>query len=76
MVSDSQESENKLTRDTEGNYSQEGKDNKDETFRRTMRGNSGVMTTAQKLISQYRDIVIAVDRDIIEECDSLFFGLF
>ena len=66
----------KIDRDIDSNYSQKGNDNKDETFRRTMRGNSGVMTTAQKLIQQYRDIVIAVDRDIIEECDSLFFGLF
>ena len=41
-----------------------------------MRGNSGVMTTAQKLIAQYREIVIAIDKDIIEECDSLFFALF
>lgn len=41
-----------------------------------MRGNSGVMTTAQKLIQQYRDIVIALDKEIIDECNSLFFGLF
>lgn len=34
------------------------------------------MATAQKLIQQYRDIVVAVDRDIIEELDSLFIGLF
>ena len=34
------------------------------------------MTTAQKLIAQYREIVVAVDKEIIEECNSLFFGLF
>lgn len=34
------------------------------------------MTTAQKLISQFREIVIATDRDIIEDCNSLFFGLY
>ena len=75
-VGNNQSSEAKIDRATSGSYNQEGKDNKDETFRRTMRGNSGVMTTAQKLIQQYRDIVIALDKEIIEECNSLFFGLF
>jgi hypothetical protein len=75
-VTDTQNVEENIKRDTNGNYSQTGSDTKDETFRRTMRGNSGVMTTAQKLIQQYRDIVIAVDRDIIEECNSLFFALY
>ena len=75
-VSDNQNVESNIKRDTTGSYKALGTDNKDETFRRTMRGNSGVMTTAQKLIAQYRDIVIAVDREIIEECNSLFFGLF
>lgn len=75
-MADTQNVEENISRDTSGNYSQTGSDTKDETFRRTMRGNSGVMTTAQKLIQQYRDIVIAVDRDIIEECNSLFFALY
>lgn len=75
-VEDTQTTNGDINRDTNASYSQEGKDNKDETFRRTMRGNSGVMTTAQKLIAQYREIVIAVDKDIIDECNSLFFGLY
>lgn len=75
-VSDKQTIEGNLDRQIEDSYESVGSDSKDETFRRTMRGNSGVMTTAQKLIAQYRDIVIAVDREIIEECNSLFFGLF
>ena len=40
-----------------------------------MKGNSGVMTTAQKLIEQYRKIVIAVNKEIVDELDDLFIGL-
>ena len=63
-----------IERTQNGSYSQA--DTKEETFTRTMRGNSGVMTTAQKLIEQYRKIQIAVDKEIIDELDSLFIGLF
>ena len=63
-----------IDRNLNGSYNQN--DTKEETFTRTMRGNSGVMTTAQKLIEQYRKIVIAVDKEIIDELDDLFFGLF
>jgi len=33
------------------------------------------MTTAQKLIEQYRKIVIAVNKEIVDELDDLFIGL-
>lgn len=33
------------------------------------------MTTAQKLIEQYRNIVIAVNKEIIDELDNLFIGI-
>lgn len=63
-----------IRRNQNGQYNQA--DTKDETFTRTMRGNSGVMTTAQKLIEQYRKIVIAVNKEIVDELDDLFIGLF
>jgi len=62
-----------IERSLEGSYSQA--DTKEETFTRTMKGNSGVMTTAQKLIEQYRKIVIAVNKEIVDELDNLFLGL-
>lgn len=62
-----------IDRTQNGSYSQA--DTKEETFTRTMKGNSGVMTTAQKLIEQYRKIQIAVDKEIIEELDNLFIGI-
>lgn len=62
-----------IDRNINGSYNQA--DTKAETFTRSMKGNSGVMTTAQKLIEQYRNIVIAVNKEIIDELDNLFFGI-
>lgn len=41
-----------------------------------MKGNSGVSATAQKMIQQYRENIIAIDRDIINELNDIFMGLF
>ena len=41
-----------------------------------VKGNSGVSATAQKMIEQYRDNIKAIDRDIIEELNTLFMGLY
>lgn len=38
-------------------------------------GNSGVSATAQKMIQQYRENIIAIDGDIIYELNDLFMGL-
>ena len=73
---DTQVVDDDITRNTSNTLSSTGTDNKEETFTRRMKGNSGVMTTYQKLIQQYRSIIVAVDRDIIDELDSLFIGLF
>lgn len=62
-----------IDRSQNGSYSQA--DSKEETFSRHMKGNSGVMTTAQKLIEQYRAIQIAVDKEIIDELNNLFIGI-
>lgn len=47
-----------------------------ETYKRSQKGNSGALTTSQKLIEQFRDIIISVDKDIIEELNILFMGLY
>lgn len=39
-------------------------------------GNSGALTTSQNLIKQFRDIVKAYDREIIEELNILFMGIY
>lgn len=48
----------------------------DETYSKKVKGNSGVSATAQKMIQQYRENIIAIDEQIIKELDKLFMGLY
>lgn len=50
--------------------------NTDETYTKKVKGNSGVSATAQKMIEQYRQNIIAIDEQIIKELDKLFMGLY
>lgn len=47
-----------------------------EHYVKTTIGNSGVSATAQKMIEQYRDNIIMINRDIIKEMNILFMGIF
>lgn len=60
------ETSNKITDESESN----------QNYTRHQKGNSGVLSTAQKLIQQYRENVIMIDRDIINDLNSLFMGLY
>jgi hypothetical protein len=48
----------------------------DETYSKKVKGNSGVSATAQKMIEQYRNNIIAIDEQIIKELNKLFMGLY
>ena len=48
----------------------------DETYIKKVKGNSGVSATAQKMVEQYRQNIIAIDEQIIKELDKLFMGLY
>lgn len=50
--------------------------NTDETYSKRVKGNSGVSATAQKMVEQYRENIIAIDEKIIKELDKLFMGLY
>ena len=50
--------------------------NTQEASTKAVKGNSGVSATAQKMIQQYRENIIAIDRDIINELNDLFMGLY
>ena len=50
--------------------------NTDEDYTKRIRGNSGVSATAQKMIEQYRQNIIAIDKEIINELQTLFMGLY
>ena len=43
---------------------------------KTVKGNSGVSATAQRMVQQYRDNIRAIDYEIIVELNDLFMGLF
>ena len=56
--------------------SNSGSSNQTESYTKTTKGNSGVSATAQALIMQYRNTIRAVDREIIENLNDLFMGLY
>ena len=58
------------------NDSSNASSNTGENYTKTIKGNSGVSATAQKMIEQYRQNIIAIDRDIIKELNILFMGLY
>ena len=47
-----------------------------ESYTKRIRGNSGVSATAQKMVQQYRENIIMIDRDIIKDLASLFMAIF
>ena len=47
-----------------------------ENYTKTVKGNSGVSATAQKMIQQYRENIIMINRDIIKDMGSLFMGIY
>ena len=59
---------------TQGNTS--GTNNQTQNYTKTVKGNSGVSATAQKMIQQYRENIIMIDRDIIKDLASLFMGVY
>lgn len=47
-----------------------------ESYTKKTKGNSGVSATAQKMIEQYRENIIMIDRDIIRDLGSLFMSIY
>lgn len=64
------------TTTTSNSQNSSGQSSSLEHYTRSQKGNSGVSATAQKMVEQFRDNIRAVDREIIEELDVLFFGIF
>lgn len=53
-----------------------GTSNEDQEYTKTVRGNSGVSATAQKMVQQYRENIIMINRDIVKDLSKLFMGLY
>lgn len=47
-----------------------------EEYVKTTKGNSGVSATSQSMIRQYRDVIRAVNTEIIYELEPLFMGIY
>ena len=47
-----------------------------ENYTKTTKGNSGVSATAQKMIEQYRQNIVMINRDIIKDINILFMGIY
>ena len=45
-------------------------------YEKRVKGNSGVSATAQKMVEQYRQNIVMIDRDIIKDLSTLFIGLY
>lgn len=47
-----------------------------EKYTRHEEGDNGVIITNQRLVKEYREIIVAIDEEIIKELNSLFMGLY
>lgn len=68
--------ENEANINDKTNTESSGSSNTLENYSKRIKGNSGVSATAQALIKQYRDIVKAYDKEIIDKLNSLFMGIY
>lgn len=48
----------------------------DENYSKRVKGNSGVSATAQAMVKQFRENIIAIDEDIIKELNKCFMSLY
>lgn len=62
--------------ETENEVRDASTNNGTENYTKTTKGNSGVSATSQKMIEQYRDIIRAINTEIIYELEPLFMGLY
>lgn len=69
-----EETENSGTSESSG--TSKNQTDESETYTRKLKGNRGIDSTQQRLIQQYRDIIIGVYRDIIESVNELFMGIY
>lgn len=61
---------------TSSNASSNSETNTIEKFTRHEEGDNGVIITNQRLVKEYREIIVAIDEEIINELNKLFMGLY
>lgn len=66
----------KYVTNTNGNeYEGSGESSESQNYTKSTKGNSGVSATAQAMIKQYRENIIMIDRDIINDLSRIFHGV-
>lgn len=68
------ETESNITDETNTTSSMTNKNT--EEFTRHLKGNQGISATYQAMIKQFRENIVSVDREIINELQTLFMGLY
>lgn len=62
--------------ENETNVNDESSSNGKQEYVKTIKGNSGVTATAQAMVKQYRDVIRAVNTEIVYELEPLFMGIY
>lgn len=62
--------------ETENDITDNSNSKGNQSYKKTVKGNSGVSATAQALIEQYRKYIRALDTEIVHELEDLFVGLY
>jgi len=62
--------------DSENNIADNSNSQGQEDYVKTIKGNSGVSATSQAMIKQYRDVIRAINTEIVYELEPLFMGLY
>lgn len=62
--------------ETENNVTDNSTNQGSQEYSKTVKGNSGVSATAQKMILQYRENIRALNTEIVYELDPLFMGIY
>ncbi len=70
------ENETNVSNDTTTNTSNTSNSDTNEEYTKRVKGNSGVSATAQKMVLQFRENIISINKDIIDELNELFMGLY
>lgn len=62
--------------ETENQVNDNSTSNGNQDYVKTIKGNSGVSATSQAMIKQYRDVIRAVNTEIVYELEPLFMGIY
>lgn len=75
-ASSTNQSDTESSIEDETTTSSQGTSVNHEEYTRHFTGNQGISATYQAMIKQFRENIVAIDRDIIKELNSLFMGLY